>query len=665
MITLQITVIDKVATYHKRGGSIVCGNSDYQIAFNFDAEWDAYPVKTARFVFDGRYIDKVFEGDTCEAPVLSNTDICAVGVFAGDLCTTTPALIPCIKSILCGTGVPADPPEDVYSQIMARLGPSGVEPAEGDIPKVFIDGAIPTTKDEVLAEIRYISKTDSFSAYLKIKCQGGSSMSYPKKNFTIKMYTDAARETKLKRAFKDWGDPYHKYVLKANYMDHSHARNIVGANLWSETVASRPDYDALPPELKNSPRNGAVDGFPVKVYTNGMYQGIYTWNISKDERMWGMDEDNPNHVVLQGCSNDNNFKSLWNGVSGNCWEVEVGTNSEEVKNSFNNMISCVKDTDDETFRQTIGAYLDIQSAIDYFIFVGVAGAYDNLGYNMLMATYDGIKWRLGAYDLDCSWSSDTKKLFDGYSVTDGLLWERIRTVFAPELRARYFALRKTVYSFSNIATKFERLMDSIGDDLYAEDLVIYPDINNLPTSFSFWEIPAIRDHIRNRLDYMDCEMVGYYLDGETGAHPLETGTVPTATGTTLNVYGGNHVYIDVAESTAVEVDISRVTSNPSRKNTDMVTGKSPLYSLKMGDVIWLAGHFEERQTTNGPMNIYLVGADSTLMLVQTIVNKNPFRNTIRVPADMDVYAIAIWNSSMSNYVIDFTFSMYVNGERYV
>ena len=47
---------------------------------------------------------------------------------------------------------------------------SFVEPAENDIPKVFIDGVIPTTKDAVNAELTYISKTLSFHAYIEIKC---------------------------------------------------------------------------------------------------------------------------------------------------------------------------------------------------------------------------------------------------------------------------------------------------------------------------------------------------------------------------------------------------------------------------------------------------------------------------------------------------------------
>lgn len=102
MIKLQIIVSNKVATYVKRGGNIVCGNSDYEIEFTFDQEWDAYESKTARFIWGGKYHDVDFEGTTCPVPVVQGATLLSVGVYAGNLCTTTPALIGCEKSILCG-----------------------------------------------------------------------------------------------------------------------------------------------------------------------------------------------------------------------------------------------------------------------------------------------------------------------------------------------------------------------------------------------------------------------------------------------------------------------------------------------------------------------------------------------------------------------------------
>jgi hypothetical protein len=39
-----------------------------------------------------------------------------------------------------------------------------------DVPKVYINGVIPTTKDDVLAELTYVSSTETFHSYITIKC---------------------------------------------------------------------------------------------------------------------------------------------------------------------------------------------------------------------------------------------------------------------------------------------------------------------------------------------------------------------------------------------------------------------------------------------------------------------------------------------------------------
>lgn len=130
---LLVTIRDKIATYAEMR-PYVCGNSDYVIHFDMDEEWAAHETKTARFVKDdGTYHDQVFTGNDCPVPVISNTFSIRVGVFAGDLHTTTPAYIPAKKSILCGSGMPSAPSDDVYAQLMEHLNQieqNGVSEAE-------------------------------------------------------------------------------------------------------------------------------------------------------------------------------------------------------------------------------------------------------------------------------------------------------------------------------------------------------------------------------------------------------------------------------------------------------------------------------------------------------------------------------------------------------
>lgn len=130
MPQLLIKVQNKIAK--ALNDFIVCGNSDYTVKFCFDKEWDKEPIKTARFIWSNQYQDVVFEGDTCKIPVIDNATTLGIGVFAGSLKTTTPAIINCTKSVLSGLGCPSDPPEDVYNQIIEILN-EGIAETSSDI----------------------------------------------------------------------------------------------------------------------------------------------------------------------------------------------------------------------------------------------------------------------------------------------------------------------------------------------------------------------------------------------------------------------------------------------------------------------------------------------------------------------------------------------------
>lgn len=133
MPTISIKVENRRAS-QAGGDEYVCGNSDYTVAFVFDAEWDAYTNKTARFSYGGHYQEVLFTGNTCTMPRISDTSRIQIGVYAGDLRTTTAAIVQAKPSILCGSGTHEDPPEDVYNQIMQRI-----EEIEGASPEAIAE----------------------------------------------------------------------------------------------------------------------------------------------------------------------------------------------------------------------------------------------------------------------------------------------------------------------------------------------------------------------------------------------------------------------------------------------------------------------------------------------------------------------------------------------
>ena len=100
MKNLHISVKEKVATYTSRDGIIVCDNKDYQLVIQFDAEWEAIPNRTARFIWNQQHVDVPFTGNTVAIPPISNTETVIVGIYTENICTTA-VIIPCVLSVLC------------------------------------------------------------------------------------------------------------------------------------------------------------------------------------------------------------------------------------------------------------------------------------------------------------------------------------------------------------------------------------------------------------------------------------------------------------------------------------------------------------------------------------------------------------------------------------
>lgn len=141
MPIIEINISNKIARLKEKRDFVVCGNSDYIIHFDFDEEWNDYDVKTARFKYNGKHVDIVFSGVDCPMPVISNTRTVEIGVYAGDLHTSSPAIIPAKGSILCGNGVKhPDPEPDVYNQLLEIIKNMGS--GSGEISEEKLTAAI-------------------------------------------------------------------------------------------------------------------------------------------------------------------------------------------------------------------------------------------------------------------------------------------------------------------------------------------------------------------------------------------------------------------------------------------------------------------------------------------------------------------------------------------
>lgn len=416
--------------------------------------------------------------------------------------------------------------ENDFSQLSEEIVDYNIEPKTDDIPKIFFDEAMPQTKDDVVTKFRYISKTKDFEGYAEFKAQGNSTLKWAKKNETVKMFEDSACESKLKVDFKGWGKQ-NKHVYKANWTDLTHARNVVSARLWGQIVKSRSDYEELPELLRISPNQGAVDGFPVKVYSQGIYQGRYTLNIPKDKWTYNMDDELEEHCVLCGENYGSACFRASANINGNDWTDEIhDTVPTSIKTRWNEVIDFVMNSTDEEFHSNLGNYFNVPSVIDYHIFGLLSCGFDAYGKNQIYITYDGQKWIACMYDMDGTWGAywDGSKLlpydyprssYEDFTSSDSdgqgnLLYIRLEQLFVDELKARWEELKTTVLAIPNIINEFERFTDIAPLELVKEDYASTTaegKFTGIPLQ-STNNIQQIREFAVKRWNYIDEYILG-------------------------------------------------------------------------------------------------------------------------------------------------------------
>lgn len=326
-----------------------------------------------------------------------------------------------------------------------------------------------------------------------VKWQGSSSLTYPKKNYTVTF--DNAFE-----AFAGWG-AQKKYCMKANFMDFSHSRNLCCAKLWAQVVKSRPSSNALYSTLSALPNYGAVDGFPIVIVINDEYKGIYTFNIPKDAWTFGMGNGTQEAILCADKYSTGNYATLFENEAvcdGTDFELEYATdedNASWVATSLNRLIRAVLASDGTDIDTTIAQYVDIQSAIDYLLFTQLVHGADMVKKNYILATYDGVKWFFSAYDMDSTfgitadggYNKDSLGAFKQAVGSEGeypvLSSMRAHKLFnllcnhkADEIKARYNELRAGAMSEANVAHEFNEFTALIPKPYFDEEPKLWASI---------------------------------------------------------------------------------------------------------------------------------------------------------------------------------------------
>ena len=387
----------------------------------------------------------------------------------------------------------------------------------------------------------YDGNGNYFKKRIIISAQGRSAVSYEKKNFKIDFCEDEWEgEETTDVTFGDWvtQDGFH---LKAFSFDWFKGTAIQAyrtydlmtrdrgeyGRIWERANLSKPDANAL----------CHPDAFPVVLYFNGQFQGLYCWQLKRHRKNMNQKKNNPEQIHLEGYPlNKNTFwsgKISWKDVwvrtpkdlydmNGKVYDSDKPTelmdetspyydletddaktkerkqNSAIVKkhlidlsHRFAELNALVSNGASQSeMRAVIEDLFDVPGIIDYMLHNLLTVNWDGVWMNYQWFTYDGHKWFVAPYDLDNTFGYGSYRILPaGYYNNNGLLSKQtfihsptywVYRYFKQDMWDRWAEIRNQGSITPEIlASLFDTWYHSFGEENYRQEHEKWPTSQSL------------------------------------------------------------------------------------------------------------------------------------------------------------------------------------------
>lgn len=335
-----------------------------------------------------------------------------------------------------------------------------------------------------------------FKKKVIVNAQGDSSLGFVKRNLAIDICNDdwiGDDTTKVKFGIWVSQDSFH---MKAYYTDFFRGVGAVAYKLYDEIVKTRGNMYDRPWKkalldmnhvgvttksfdnynagdfslLTDTGARCFPDGFPIALYHNGNFYGIFSFQLKKHRDNFHLEKSKPTNIHLDGILGAStifsgadsidwsqfevrNPKSLY-AIGGNKYDADIrqeelagnaevdawiannklpdGTSiSSKIKKnlqitakvkeyiqSFADIIPSLKsmaeiyessqktEEDLNTLKSSFEKRFDVENLIDYIIILDITGNGDGTNKNWQWFTYDGVKWWVELYDCDGAFGGD-------------------------------------------------------------------------------------------------------------------------------------------------------------------------------------------------------------------------------------------------------------------
>ena len=370
-----------------------------------------------------------------------------------------------------------------------------------------------------------------------VKIQGTSSLQYARHNYTIYLKDEFGSPFMYNPYGEKNAMPDSVFCLKADYIESSHGNNTGMANFVNDNV-----YDTkLPPQLENPAMRTTIAGFPIIVYMNGEYLGVYNFNHDRySTESYGYDyKKYPNMLVYEINSNSNTSAGAfyrWGDneeSSANINERDYyardfnliygnRTSDSDTYAEIKTLVEWVSVAEQDLFRETISEHFNKEYLFRYLLTVLMIGGVDSLGKNLKITTFDGKVWYPTFYDLDTCLGIDNSgyltiqpdvEIEEGsFNTSNSNLWTKVMNYFANELKEEWALMRQGRFTLDNLMKYvIENQIEVIPAKYYNDDAQVkYIAFGSKYTYCCHGNKELlVKRWLRERIAYVD-SMMGYF-----------------------------------------------------------------------------------------------------------------------------------------------------------
>lgn len=369
-----------------------------------------------------------------------------------------------VKFILC------DSTEFEYELIFSRLPIIQINTGNQSInndPKIAVSFLLndPDYIDHGRTEQEYES-------IIGIELRGGAAQTFPKKAYGLELWKDSLGTDKINESLLGMRED-DDWILDAMFIDKGRMRNRVSTDIWL-------DFQELHYKNEEPDAKSGTHGRFVEVLLNNEYWGVYAFTERMDRKLLQLTEvDSGNDFGLlyksvnweNGTIRFENYfdfdplSDYWEG-----WEQKYPDPSNDgiFWDSLAGFTQFVIESSDVEFQNQIPQQLNIDNAVDYYIFLNLIRADDNVGKNIYFSKYNQAdKFFIVPWDLDGTFgrfwdgSTTTTEVILSYNLFDRLIITNAGD-FKNKLKQRWSDSRNNIFTkdvlmsyFENYATVFE------------------------------------------------------------------------------------------------------------------------------------------------------------------------------------------------------------------